>query len=90
MEVGLFNEAEVLLMESYQKVCSRNTSKNPQNAQDPETLINRLVCAIATDKQPSVFSSYVSKISQISPHHKFVKDLAAKEAAFDRAAAKFV
>lgn len=76
--LGRYPEAESVLMEALNK-----------NSDDPETLINMIVCANLTGKPTDVVNRYISQLREAAPHHAFLQELDLKSNAFDQAAAKF-
>ena len=89
-------EAEAPLQEASTIVGRRRPSRvaltdhhvTYQNANDGTTLANSAALAILTGKA-SASAQYLAALQSIKPRHPLLTDLAAKDAAFDEAAAKF-
>ncbi|KAI9320812.1 coatomer epsilon subunit-domain-containing protein [Dichotomocladium elegans] len=78
LALGRYPEAESILMEASNK-----------NSDDPETLVNMIVCANLTGKPSDVISRYISQLREVAPQHPFVQDLDLKSNLFDRCASRF-
>ncbi|KAL1933880.1 hypothetical protein VTP01DRAFT_7970 [Rhizomucor pusillus] len=76
--LGRYPEAESLLMEAMNK-----------NSDDPDTLVNMIVCANLTSKPADVINRYVSQLREVAPQHPFLQDLDLKSSLFDRTASRF-
>eukprot|EP00053_Salpingoeca_punica_P010967 m.98068 g.98068 ORF g.98068 m.98068 type:complete len:296 (+) comp15551_c0_seq3:48-935(+) len=74
---GKFDDVESLLLAALEK-----------DSNNPETLIN-LATVSQGSKGAEVAKRYLNQLSDAFPNHPFVVGMAAKEAAFDRAAAQF-
>jgi len=70
---GKYSEAEGALSEALEK--------DPNN---PETLVNLIVLAHHTGKQPELSSRYLSQLRDMDANHPFVVSINQKEADFDR------
>jgi len=70
---GKYAEAETALAEAIEK--------DPNN---PETLVNMIVLAQHSGKQPEVSNRYLSQLKDLDPCHSFVVKLGQKEADFDK------
>eukprot|EP00128_Syssomonas_multiformis_P009742 Colp12_sorted_trinity150504_noHs@19574 len=73
-----WEEAESLLQEAYEK-----------NAQDADTLANLTVATQHEGKPQETVNRFLTQLRDAAPNHPLLKDLAAKEAAFDRAAQQY-
>ncbi|KAF7725202.1 hypothetical protein EC973_000368 [Apophysomyces ossiformis] len=78
LALGRYPEAESLLLEALTK-----------NSDDPDTLVNMIVCATLTSKPQDVLNRYVNQLREVAPNHPFLEDLDLKSSFFDRAAARF-
>ncbi|KAG0162232.1 hypothetical protein DFQ28_001220 [Apophysomyces sp. BC1034] len=78
LTLGRYPEAESLLLEALTK-----------NSDDPDTLVNMVVCATLTSKPADVLNRYVNQLREVAPQHPFLQDLDLKSSYFDRAAARF-
>jgi len=78
MHQGNFEEAERLLIEAQGK-----------NSNDPDTVVNQIVCAQHLNKAPEVVNRYISQLKRDFPNHHWVSALATQEGAFERVAAGF-
>ncbi|KAI7855008.1 coatomer epsilon subunit-domain-containing protein [Circinella umbellata] len=76
--LGRYPEAESVLMEALNK-----------NNDDPETLVNMIVCANLTSKPSDVVNRYVSQLREVAPQHPYLQELDLKSSLFDRAATRF-
>lgn len=73
-----FTEAEKILIAALGK---RN--------QDPETLINLIVCAQHLKKSKELVQRYISQLKSVSPNHPWVKDFVEMENGFTKSASKY-
>ncbi|KAI8381410.1 coatomer epsilon subunit-domain-containing protein [Radiomyces spectabilis] len=76
--LGRYPEAESILLEALNK-----------NSDDPDTLVNMIVCANLTSKSPDVVNRYVNQLREVAPQHPFIQDMDLKSSLFDRTAARF-
>ncbi|KAI8329417.1 coatomer epsilon subunit-domain-containing protein [Chlamydoabsidia padenii] len=78
LAMGRYPEAESLLLEALNK-----------NSDDPDTLVNMIVCSNLMAKAPDATSRYISQLREVAPQHPFLVDLDLKSSLFDRSAARF-
>ncbi|KAI9308577.1 coatomer epsilon subunit-domain-containing protein [Cunninghamella echinulata] len=78
LAMGRYPEAESLLLEALNK-----------NNNDPDTLVNMIVCSNLLAKQGEVTTRYISQLREVAPHHPFLEDLDLKSSLFDRSASRF-
>ncbi|CAO3581404.1 unnamed protein product [Absidia cylindrospora] len=78
LAMGRYPEAESLLLEALNK-----------NSDDPETLVNMIVCSNLLAKAPDATNRYINQLREVAPQHPFIVDLDLKSSLFDRSAARF-
>jgi len=78
LALGRYPEAESHLLEALSK-----------DNNDPDTLVNIVVCSNLTGKPADVINRYVNQLRDIAPQHAFLQDLDLKSSLFDRAATRY-